>query len=71
MEVSAGADWLGENNTSSVDRLPSLEKVTAASNFLDEDWSHSLRSQLLVDDHEVDFGSTENLLPDTQGHGNS
>lgn len=45
--------------------------IASAGDFLDEDWSEAFGAQFLVDTEEVDFGGSENILPDPKGDGDA
>jgi hypothetical protein len=69
VEVSAGADGLGKDDTSSVKTLPDTVKVAASCDFLDKHWCETFASELLVDGKEVDLGTSDNIVANTQVNG--
>lgn len=69
VEVSTGADGLGKDDTSSVKTLPDTVEVAASGNFLDKHWCETLASKLLVDGQEVDLGTSDHVIANTQVNG--
>lgn len=55
MVVLAARDRRGEEGAGCVDRLEDAAKMGAAGDFLDEDRCETLRTQLLVDDEEINL----------------
>lgn len=68
MEVAGSGDGLGDDNACCVDCLPGVGEVYSASDLLDQDWSQSLGSELLVNTQVVDFSHVDLLVIDHSLH---
>lgn len=55
VEVLSCGKWSGQSSAAGVDSLPLVTKVDSASDFLDQERSKALGSELLVDAQEVNF----------------
>jgi hypothetical protein len=62
MEVSAGRNWRGNDNTGGVDGLEDAVDVEASSDLLDQYWGQSLLSEFLMYAEIVYFCCFESLF---------
>lgn len=71
MVVPTRANWSGKDDTSGIDSIPYLLQVASSSNLFDKYRRQTLRPEFLVDAEEVDFGTFDFIVADSEGSGNS